>query len=79
MTVTRAAITESLVRDVRAARVRRRVRQAADQVGRKAPTRPVAPPMTRAVAGRGRTVTRMGTRQHRAIVAALAVGSFELQ
>jgi hypothetical protein len=79
MTVTRAAITGSLVRDVRAARVRRRVCQAADQVGRKRPKRPVSRPMTRAVTGRGRTVTRVGTRQHRAIGAALPVGSFELQ
>ena len=77
MTVTRA-ITWSWVRDVRAARVRRRVRQAADQAGRTGPMRPVSPPMTRAVAGWGRPSTRAGTRQHRAIVAALAVGSFEL-
>jgi len=79
MTVTRAAITGSVVRDVRAARVRRRVCQAADQVGRKGPRGPVSLPMTRAVADPGRTVTRVGTRQPRAIVAALAVRSFELQ
>ena len=79
MTVRRAMITRPLVRDVRAARVRRRVCQAANLAGRTGPRRPESPPMTRAGVGGGRTVTRMGTRRRRSTIATLAVEPFELQ
>jgi len=79
MTVRRAMITRPLVRDVRAARVRRCVCQAADLAGRTGPRRPESPPMTRAVVGGGRTVTRVGTPRRRSIGAALAVEPFQLQ
>ena len=79
MTVMRGTITPPLVRNVRAARVRRRVCQAADQAGGKGPTRPASPPRTRAVAGNGRTVTWMGTWRCRSTIATLAVEPFELQ
>ena len=79
MTVPRAATTRPLVCDVRAARVRRGVCQAADQAGGTGPRRPASPPMTRALVVGGGAVARAATRQRRPTVAALAVEPFELQ
>jgi hypothetical protein len=78
MTVTPAPTTRP-VHDVRAARLRRRVCQAADRAGGTGLRRPGSPPITRAVVVGGRTVSRGATRQRRTTVAALALAPFELQ
>ncbi len=79
MTVPRAAIIASGVRDVRAARLRRRVCQAADRAERTGPERPASPSMIRAGLVGERTGTQVGTRQRRPNIAAHPGGPFELQ